>query len=310
MPEAGNGTATARLAVVAPESYWDPVRFAFRSAGMELEFVRRRERPQRGADAFGLEEIIASLSSPPAGLLLVAPRRRAPLEVAPGPVWRGIPVGIVQADRAVDLGPWLDAISNFRASNGCRTWASLAMAKDFYLSWGRRMVRWMKAGGASSGVDVMAWLADAVSQEELCRRLAAGPQLAVYIGHGRARGWSGYTGLRWRHVAAAPLEQACGTVIALSCDTLRSAPGEVPFGCRWIREGRACAYLGSVAAVGIHPNAAFAKIFGEHLATGAFRSLGHLLAALDLHLAERPHLLQAARAFQNYRLIGNPLQPL
>jgi len=181
------------------------------------------------------------------------------------------------------------------------------MAQDFYLTWGRRFARWMRTA-ASDGISVRAWLADGFTRDEVCQFLTDGPSLVVYSGHGRARGWSGYRALRWEHIAAVPLTRSAGVVISLACDTLRRTRGVFPFGCRWVAEGRSCAYLGSVARLGVTANVAFARVLGEILAQGRCRTIGQLLTAIVGHLTSRPRMVSAQSGFSTYRLIGNPLQ--
>ncbi|HEX5726812.1 MAG TPA: C25 family cysteine peptidase, partial [Longimicrobiaceae bacterium] len=154
------------------------------------------------------------------------------------------------------------------------------------------------------------WTAERLTREELCAALAGGPRLAVYVGHGRPQGWSGYQAVRWDEVAAPPLERPCGTVVGFTCSTLRRERGAVPFGGRWVGEGRAAAYLGAVRPVRVEPGFRLTEALGEELARGAHATIGALLAALDRRLRAEPGMEAARRELRAFRLMGNPLQPL
>ncbi len=301
----------SRLAVIAPGEFGESLQNGLAHTCADLVLIPRRPPvPRPGDDPYGIGETAQNLFPRPDGILLIAPRRRAPGRLLPAPVLHGIPIGLVQADRAEQLGPWLQAVAVRRRDNSESRWATMAMNKELYLQWGRRFAGWLKTGAAGRQVRVVSWLADMVPRDKLCKLLATGPCLAVYSGHGRARGWSGYRALRWHHITAVKPERPCGTIFGLACDTLKRTRGIVPFGCRWVEEGRACAYVGSVARLGIKANEALARILGEILARGRCRTVGQLLSAVDNCLTQRSELSDARRALATYRLIGHPLQEL
>jgi hypothetical protein len=180
------------------------------------------------------------------------------------------------------------------------------MQKKSYLSFGRRIARWFRA--ANDGL-AETWFSGTVYRDELCRMLARGPRLVMYVGHGNARGLSGYLGLRWPHLAEVPLGAPCGTVICFACDTLKHRRGAVPFGCQWVASGRATAYFGAVEAVSVKGNAKLVCEVGTSFGAGHAKTLAELVVALDRRTASDPSLGEARRAFRSYRIIGNPLQP-
>jgi hypothetical protein len=170
-------------------------------------------------------------------------------------------------------------------------------------------VEWLRAGAGTRAV-VRDRLADHTSREELCAAMARGPRLAVYLGHGRETGWTGYRALRWHHLAAHEQARPCGTVAAFACSTLKRTRGVVPFGTRWAMEGRAGAYFGSVAAVRVEPGFRMAEELGRVLAEGRRQTLGAAVAELHRRLSADPERGAELRELAGFRIIGNPLQPL
>jgi hypothetical protein len=293
------------LLVVAP-AWGAQVAAALDGPGVAAELRERVPPHPRGTDPYG----IASLDGARAdAVLLVAPRGRAPARLVPGPVVDGVPVGVVQADGPGELAAWLAAVRQARLPDPAPAWAVLAMAKDQYLGLARRFHSTLRVG-VGGRVAVPDWMADRLTGEEAAAALAGGPRLAVYLGHGRSNGWSGYQAFRWTHVAAAPLVRACGTVVGFSCRNLQHLRGALPFGTRWVMEGRAAAFLGAVSDVATEGGFALADELAGELAEGGHATIGAVLAALDRRLAADPALAPAYRELRRFRLIGNPLQPL
>lgn len=299
-----------RLIVVAPEALWDSLNAGLASLYPDLELIQRPETPSLSSDPYSLVDFSQTLSPRSVGILLIAPTRRSPARLVPAPVLHHIPVGIVQAESVAQLKPWLRALSATHTMGQGIIWAVLAMWKEDYLLGGERFTHWMQAGVEGKGIDVQKWFADAISRKDVCERLTYGPRLAVYIGHGRARGWSGYRGIRWEHITAIKLREPCGVLMSLACDTLKQARGVIPFGCRWVREGRACSYVGSVDRVNHEANTAFARELGRIIAMQHSRTIGNLLSEVNDRLERDTELAGAKQAFLTYRIMGNPLQPL
>jgi hypothetical protein len=153
------------------------------------------------------------------------------------------------------------------------------------------------------------WRADRLSRSSLAARLATGPAFALYVGHGRARGWSGYQAFRWCDVAAEPQCHPSGTVVALACDTLTRHRMVVPFGVRLVGTGRACAYLGVAASLPTTVAETLARVAADCLVADAPRTVGDLLRAVDARLV-RDGEVAARRALSGFRLVGSPLAPV
>lgn len=295
---------TARLAdrsllVVAPAASGRAVAEALSGAPLTVRTVTPPGERGPTADGSALVGDALADHGPVDGALLVVPRDTE-VASAPGPVVDGVPVGVVRADAPADLRPWLDAVRPPVVH--AATWAVLAMGKDEFLA---------PAGALRSGlrgppgVCVRDWRADRLDRTALCRRLATGPSLAVYLGHGRPDGWSGYQALRWRHVTAVARRTPAGAVLALACDALAEPTGTVPFLERFVRTGRAGAVVGPVGAVETATLERVATLLGTVLRDDRPATVGALLCGLarraDAPL--RAHL-------SSYRLVGSPLQPL
>lgn len=298
------------LLVIAPKLLAQEIVSVFKAANTKVEVISYTEARGQGSDPLGVRAAIESQKEKPKAVVLVASKRRSPARLLPSPVINGVPVGIVFADQLGDLECWLHSLDKMRNDNRPTLWASLAMNKTFYLDWGQRFNQWMVEGmGLRNGYSAL-WMADAITKDEICHKLSQGPQLAIYAGHGRSRGWTGYRGLRWEHIEKVPYQMPCGTLISLACDTLKIQKGKPSFGLQWIRYGRACAYIGSVASVGIQANADFSSFLGEILKAGYCNTIGELLVEVDRKIEFESTPSDARKGFNTYRLLGNPLQAL
>ncbi len=262
-------------------------------------------------DPYRLGERLAQLldTAPFDAALLVAPRRRGPARALPGSVIRGrsgvtATVALLQADRPSDLDPWLTAVQNLSAPRQDSSSASVtvaAMGKRIYLEiagdWLARM--------SEEGIPVHDLRADRTRREALCAAAAAGPSVLLYAGHGRARGWGGYQALRWNHVVAHPLKQAAGTVISVACQTLSRTRSLIPFGTRFVSSGRAGCYLGAVAPIPIEASRRLSDHLVDELVTGRHPDVASLLRAVTARVDP-----ESAHVLGQFRIVGNPLQPL
>jgi hypothetical protein len=233
-------------------------------------------------------------------VMVVAPRNRSPRTAAPTAVIGEVVVGLVQANRPADLADWL-------AARRARTQARSDVA---VCSMGKRLFvdvaeSWLDGLGGA-GWSVEDWGARRISRVELCTRLAQGPPMVVYAGHGRARGWAGYQALRWHHIDEVPVSRPCGVVIALACDTLTRTRGVVAFGSRWVASGRAAAYIGWCGPLRIEPGMAIADRMCRVFAGGSAVTAADMLR----HVARETIDPQEQRELGWLRLIGDPLIPV
>jgi hypothetical protein len=288
------------MAVLAPDDF----RAAFDADPWPgVEIVHRELPPpvRRSADVYRIEERLrdGELGDPDL-VLVVTPRSRSPRSAAPPAVVGSTTVALVQANRPADLDGWFAARRALATAE--RTVAVCGMGKRLFMEVGDRWLRGLRC----RGWPVDDWRARRISKAELCERLARGPGIVVYAGHGRARGWSGYQALRWPHIEAVPAGRPCGLVIALACDTLTRQRGVIAFGSRWVASGRGGAYVGWCGPLQIEPGLAIADRMCDVLASGAVATPSALLRLT----AQATTSDAEARELRRLRLIGDPLTPL
>lgn len=312
-----------RALVVAPASLGPGVARAWAQAGsgdgqtaLEVEIVHLPSAAGPARDPFGMRSLLPALVTAADAdvALVVVPRRRGLARSVPSfVVPRGAPardadakrvaVGVVQADRLEDLTDWLGAIRTRRRSRAADGGAVVvaAMGKDRYLDVAGAWAARLEAIG-SAVHDVRA---DRARREALCAELGAGPDVAIYLGHGSDVGWGGYQTVRWRHIAAVPKVAPAGVVIAAACATLRRTRGVVPFGTRLVSSGRVAAYLGAVRLL---TNEAVERL-GDAIVTELASRRHHDVASLLAAVATDADA-ELAAVFDAFRLVGDPCTPL
>ena len=212
-------------------------------------------------------------------------------------------IGMIQADHPDELGPWLSTIpGEGRQRESCPEVAVCSMGKRVYRERGGRWIHSLSA----TGLATEDWGANLITRVELCERLAQGAEIVIYLGHGRARGWSGYQALRWHHVTAHDAQGPITVMLAFACNTLTRHRGVVPFGTRYVESGRVAAYLGWAGSVRIEPGLRFADRVCTLLATRRLRTLAALLKQA-VGGAQDP---QERRELDGLRLIGYPFARL
>lgn len=241
--------------------------------------------------------------------VVVAPTRWGPRRVVPGAVVAGRAVGLVQADAPGELPPAGGGDGGSPGDPGTAPeapWVVAAMAKDAFLEPTDHWAGTLEAAGRPT-VDARA---DRARRDDLVAMLREGPGVVLYAGHGRTRGWSGYQGLRWRHLRppAPDRPRPAGVVVAFACDTLKRARSRVDFGTRLVGAGMARAYLGAVGSIRTADAEALSGIVVEHLARREGpATLATLLQGVDRAVAADP---AARRAWRSFRLLGDPTAPV
>jgi len=256
----------------------------------------RPGRPAPGPE--GLTELARDSDA----LLVVGPRARSPRRMLPGPVLavdgRPVPVGWLPDTGAVGVRRFAAAAAAVHGRPGAgRTLAVLGQRHPRYDALATRVAR---LAGEQPGLAVTRMTAYELHRDDLVRALALGPAAAVYLGHGRPAGWSGYTGIRAQHVGtpAVPDWRPASVVLSLTCHVASRHRVGLSFAENLVTSGAAAA---AVAAIGptLHTaNARWALRTCHALATAA--TVGDLVAAVA------PHDPQA----DAYRLIGDPTAPL
>lgn len=248
-------------------------------------------------------------------VVLVAPRRRGPRRLSPGPVVDGRPVALVQADRPTDLAHELPD------PDDTAPWVIAAMAKNVFLEATNDWAARLRTGGHN----VVDLRADRARRGDLVEGLRSGPRVVLYAGHGRPHGWAGYQALRFHHLATdvdgtekhtatatgstdthrdvGENPRAAGLVIAFACDTLGRAHNQWPFGVRLVESGLVRAYLGPASAVLTADATALSIIVIDILASDHPSTVTSLVSAIERATATDA---SARRAWQTFRLVGAP----
>jgi len=289
---------------VGPERFRPTFLQNWQSNRERVRFVAE-ERPQSPGSIARLESLCRTAAGNASAVMLIAPKRCSPQKALPGPMIAGLPAGLMPADQPEDLEAWLTAR---RKNTGSGAGVGImAMWRRSYLSLGARFHQWLETGGYGAVGEIEDWFANQMSCHEVCRRIAAGARLALYLGHGRSEGLSAYLGLRWNDVVAERKFQPCRSMIAFACETVKRE-SRLPFGCRMVCSGRALSYFGSTAAVLLRANAQLASLAGRQFAAGRVRNLADLVRELDAITRTSPRLQTAHQALQTFRIIGNPLE--
>jgi hypothetical protein len=291
------------LLCVGPERFRSTLMQNWESGGDRVLFVAE-EHPHSPSSIAGLESYCQTADPKVSAVLLLTPKRCFPQKALPAPTVAGLPAGLMPADKPEDLQAWLKARQQKVASVGA---GIMAMWRGSYLSLGARFHQWLERGGYGTIGTIEDWFANEMNCHEVCRRIAAGARLVLYLGHGRSEGLSAYLGLRWSDVEAARKFQPCSSMIAFACDTVKRESA-LPFGCRMVCSGRVLSYFGSTAAVPLRANAQLASLAGKQFAGGRVRNLAELVRALDTITLSSPRLQAARQALETFRIVGNPLE--
>jgi len=250
-----------------------------------------RDGPRR--DPFGVRCRVARLDAE--AVVVVAPTRWGPRRVVPAAVVGGRPVGLVQADGPGDLPPERPV-----AASAAAPWLVTAMGKDVFLEPTEHWAETLNSAGRRAR-DLRA---DRARRDDLVAALRSGPGVVLYAGHGRTRGWSGYQGLRWRHLRPeGDTARPAGVMVAFACDTLKRSRSRVAFGSRLVASGVARAYLGAVGSIRTADAEVLSELVVRHLAWGAIPTVAELVRSVGEAVADEP---SARAAWRSFRLLGDP----
>ncbi|HOX26111.1 MAG TPA: C25 family cysteine peptidase [Candidatus Krumholzibacteria bacterium] len=236
-------------------------------------------------------------------VLLVGRGERAPGTVLSGPVLatasgRRIPIGWVPVVDRASLARFVStAVRLHERAHSVPSVALLAQRHPRFLRLTDRIEAILDGGERRR--TVFRWTSDALVREDLIRALASGLGSAIYVGHGRPTGWTGYYGLRARHFDGFTGEPL-GALIALCCRTASRRRTRLSFAEALPLKGVCGAVFGAVSATLHTDNTRWAVRLSDAYLHGA-RTLA------DLVLAALP---ATARQVAPYRILGDPLCPL
>lgn len=295
MEEGGLRVVVAAPAALAPTAESTARRLAGSPRVAEVGRVTLTRRDRR-RDPFGLAERVPGLGADV--VILVVGARWGCRRLLPAPVVAGCVLALGRGQ--VGAGPL--PVGGPRATAPPEApWVVAAMAKDEFLAPTAHWASTLIAGG----IPTLDLRADRARRSDLVTALGRGPGVVLYAGHGRARGWSGYQGLRWKHLESAlPAGSGAGLVIAFACDTLKRTRSRVPFGSRLVAGGVARAYLGVPGSIRTRDAEALGELVVGTLASGAHPTPAHLVRAVDDAVRAGPAAAQ--RAWRSFRIVGDP----
>jgi hypothetical protein len=297
LPDASRPTT---VGIVAPSAALDalaPLRRAYARRGIGETVVVGDAPPAPGE--------LVELASAVDAVLLVHPPKRSPRTVVPWPAapvadGRRVPVGIVPGSGAdLDRFAISAAAVHLRAIGepaAATSVALLAQRSARYLDLAGR-IRRLLAEHEVADDSVFWWPADEIVRDDVTAGLRLGLAVAVYVGHGRPRGWVGYAGVRAHHLDGTLTPGAL--VVSLACQTSSRYRTGRSFTEALVTQGTAAAAIGAVGTTRHIANARWSLRLVDALAAGA-PTAGRVLvaAAPEGGLA------------RNYRLIGDPVAPL
>jgi hypothetical protein len=207
-----------------------------------------------------------------------------------------------------DINQWISALKSFSQKRN-KSVLVLGMMKPFYLKWGEKIFQSFRDKRYREN-NVYKHLADTTTRLELSQKLSNGCSLAIYVGHGRSRGWSGYRGFRWKHIERFEQKTPIGNMISLSCSSLKhDKEFSLPFGLQWVMEGRCCTFIGTWDSVQIKPLAVITNIFLKCLANSDIHNINELIVNMNKQIVSLNNS-EVRINWSKFKLIGNPYQSL
>jgi hypothetical protein len=288
------------VGIVAPAAALDalaPLRRAYSRRGIGEVVVAGEALPTPGD--------IVELANAVDAVLLVYPPNRSPRTVVPWPAapvadGRRVPVGIVPGSGGdLDRFAMGAAAVHLRAIGHPAADTSvvlLAQRSARYLDLAGRIRRLLGEQDVADD-SVFWWPADEIVRDDVTVGLRLGLAVAVYVGHGRPRGWVGYAGVRANHLDGMLIPGAL--VVSLACQTSSRYRTGRSFTEALVAQGTAAAAIGAVGKTRHIANARWSLRLVDALAAGA-PTAGELLVAAEPEGA----------LTRNYRLVGDPLAPL
>lgn len=174
------------------------------------------------------------------------------------------------------------------------------MQKPFYVKWARRISDALQ--GLERFDQVLLKPPCETDREELTDLLAEGFRLAFYCGHGRSRGFSGYRGVRWEHLAHPSPCEPGGVFLSLTCSSLAmDKQHSNPIGIDWINSGRLATFVGFRSEVHIEPLARITRILLSEIVEA--RTVEDLLRRLEIGV--RGTNRETIETLQGLRLVGS-----
>lgn len=148
-----------------------------------------------------------------------------------------------------------------------------------------------------SGISVYNWMSNRLGREELVDGLTCGAGSAFYFGHARPKGWSGYHGIRLRHLHSAP-NHPVGAILSLTCDLANRHHVGESFAEGLVTRGICGASVAAICATRNIDNLEWATGLSKTLANTPIRHLSQWLTQTEV---------SHSGIYSPYRLIGDPM---
>jgi len=298
-PECLNEMLHKKLLLVLPENlrqHFSPLIEAWGEEGIDFGYSEYRDSNiPREKDLIGLAKGFDAV-------MLAGDSRFSPQKVISGPFinpeGKNIPVGWLPVSEPVNLKKFISTSVRVHKRKKDRiTLGLLSQRTSQYLKVIDKMQAELK--GLSKKITFFRWTSELVFPEDMLAGINSGIGAAIYIGHGRPVGWSGYFGIRMQHFRDFANEPA-GSVISLCCNTAGRKNVRISFSENLVIEGFASAAFGATRATLFTDNTRWAVNVCHSLGKG-ITTVGELIT--DAAPATRSGI-------SSYRLIGDPLSPL
>lgn len=288
-----------KILIVAPQAHFKALgalRTAYQKVGVEVShFSYENKLPPSHTWLPATERQDA--------VLLIAPPRRAPRTLADSPLLarpdgQEIPIGLLMPRHPQELEIFAAAAAKVQLQQ--KAFPSLALLSQRhprYKRLGERIEQILAPHRQK--IPVFNWSSDLVFQEDLIKGLAAGLGTALYLGHGRPVGWSGYAGLRAHHFTEKE-GHPLGSILSLCCLTASRRKVGRSFSETLVLKGHTASCLAAVVPTLHTDNTRWAVRLTQVISEGV-GTIGELICAVQ------PMKKSAMNA---YRIIGDPLAPL
>jgi peptidase C25-like protein len=270
--------------------------------------AHRSFRPVRtlASDSDGIDSLRSAELTDVAGVLFVGPSRRSPSRMLPGLFLRDasgrfVPIGWVPNVRGR-----LEVFAQAAARVVRRAGANLERGPLALLGqWDDRTLRLTELTmrnflDSPQALPVFRWTSERIVREDMLRALGSGIGVAMYFGHGRARGWAGYGGVR-AHDLAAAIGEPVGAVLSLTCRVASRHNVGLSFAEEMVLHGFCAAALAATSKTAHLANGLLANRLCQTVAKSGVANLAEWLLVAEL---------TEAQAQSAYRIIGDPLAAL
>jgi hypothetical protein len=288
-----------RLLLVLPDhirGYFAPLVEAWNENNISIEIQTYQDKSIPGLIA------VADMARGFDAVLLAGDARFAPRTVLSGPfVSSGgnkIPISWLPFRNAGSLSKFIQTATDLQLRKRSKVAIGLLSQRlPRYLQVADKMeeeLTWQ-----SGIVEIFRWTSELVIPEDMLSGINCGLGAAIYLGHGRPVGWSGYYGVRICHFADFA-QKPLGSVLSLCCHTANRRNTGISFSENLVTEGIASSAFGATMATLYTDNTRWAVNICHSLNKG-IATIGELLA--DAAPMSRSGV-------EAYRLIGDPLAPL